>query len=91
MTHILKVYGPNLKGPFDSDFETHVLEDVENQLEVHEDGDLTVVLPPTEARTHPSGRRIKARGTTTILYPAGQWSKIVCWERVDEEDTDGSH
>lgn len=94
--HILKVYGPNLRGPFDSRFETHLLEDPVAQTEIAE-GYLIVKLPAFDGRDEQEihdhhgevVRRIpgaKPRGPMTVTYPPGQWSKTVVFEKVDRHE-----
>lgn len=93
--HILKVYGPNLSGPFDADYDTYMLEDPVEQAEV-DNGYLVVKLPAYDGRaeevvTDWQGepvRRIparKPRGPMTIQYAPGQWSKTVVFEKFEEE------
>lgn len=86
---ILKVHGPNLHGPFDTLYDTHLIEDPATQTEI-EDGYLIVKLPAYEGR--PAVKNDPARpsvsvparpatGPITITYPPGQWSKTTVYEK----------
>lgn len=83
MTYILKVHGPNLRGPFDTTYDSYLLDDP-SQAEI--DGEYLVVrLPEFEGSEpdpdRPNVRPRAPRGPMTITYAPGQWSKTVVFEK----------
>lgn len=85
--YVLKVHGPNLSGPFDSRFDSYLIDDPA-QAEI--DGEWLVVrLPAYEGGqpdpARPSVRPRPPRGPMTITYAPGQWSKTVVFEKIPRE------
>lgn len=77
--YYVRVYGPHIEGYFGNN-ETLLIEspdDVQND----ERGNLRVLMSPTPFRpgtpTRPSKRAQKAK---TVIYPRGEWTKIVIGE-----------